>query len=177
MPEGITNLRKIGQTYRLRANLTPRTEKVLHQGSAFVPEDSSGQLCFGMEGPAVDCGVRAAAPIAVLVVFRAEYDAADLAPVERAGTHQTGFYGDIDGGFGKVFAAEIIEGGGERNDLGVGGTVVEAFGLVMTAGDDAVVHHNYGADRHFFLFICETGLFERLLHVVFVGHGEKGKDS
>ena len=115
------------------------------------------------------------AAVAVLVVVGSVDDAADLAPVEGAGAHEAGFYGDIDGGVGEVFAAEEIEGGGEGDDLRVRGAIGEAFGLVVTACDDTVVEDDDGADGDFFFGVGVAGFFEGLLHEVFVGHGAKIK--
>ena len=150
-------------------------EKILHQSSAFIPEDASCQLGFGMKGPACYGCFRSAAPVAILIVFRPKNHTADLAPVQGAGTHQTGLYGNIKGGFGQVLAAEMIEGGSKRDDLRVSGTVGKSFCLIVAPGDDAAVHYDDGADGHFVFFIRLAGFFQRLLHVVFVVH-VGGKD-
>src|SRR5580692_7104953 len=99
-----------------------------------------------MEGPVGQRSGGVPPAVAVLLVVGAIDDFPDLTPVEGAGAHQAGFDGDVQGGVGEVFAAQIIEGGGKGDDLRVRGAIVEAFGLIVAAGDDAVVLNDDGAD-------------------------------
>jgi len=124
--------------------------------------------CEGVTGDMHRCRHQDAAAVAILIVIRSVDDPSDLAPVESAGAHKTGFYGDVDGGVGQIFAAEEIEGGGEGDDLGVGGAIVESFRLVVSAGDDPATEDDDGADRDLLFGIGVAGFTEGLLHVVFV---------
>src|SRR5260221_12733572 len=123
-------------------------EKILHQGSAFFLQNTSGQLGFWMKRPAWKDCFRFTAAVSILFVFGPIYHAADLAPVQGARTHQAGVYGNIDSCFREVFAAEMVEGRGEREDLRVSGAVGKPFRLVMAAGVDAFPHHDSGSYRH-----------------------------
>jgi len=145
-------------------------EEVPHQRDAIVGQNPFYEFGLWVERPG---GWRLAeAPaITVLFVFRPKYDTADLAPVEGAGAHEAGFYGHVEGCFGKILASQVVECGGEGNDLGVCGAIIEPFGLVVTAGDDPAGHDHYGTDRHLVLFKSYSRLFESLLHKVFVVPG------
>src|SRR5579859_2029438 len=71
-----------------------RTEKIPHQRGAILAEDAPYQFGPGMKRPG--CGLCPDAPaIAVLFIFGAKDDAADLAPVQCAGAHQAGFDGYV----------------------------------------------------------------------------------
>jgi hypothetical protein len=97
--------------------------------------------------------------VAVLIIVCTIYYPADLAPVQGSGAHEAGFYRDIDGGFGEVFAAQEIKGGSEGDDLSVGGAVVESLCLVVSAGDDLIVQDDDGADGDLFFRVGFGGFF------------------
>ena len=137
---------------------------------------AGGDWCRRMLGGMRGCGGYDATAIAILFVIGSIDDPSDLAPIEGSGAHETGFYGDVDGGVGKVFAAKEVEGGSEGDDLCVGGAIVEPFCLVVSAGDDLVAEDDDGADGDLLFGIGFAGFFEGLLHVVFVGHdGNKNR--
>jgi hypothetical protein len=183
MPEGMTNLQEKEVPAKTRGMkdlltvdpLTFGAEELLHQGGALVCQDAAGEGGFWVERPGACHGdaclpdtVRPGplpairnhpSPVPVLFVFGAVYYPPDLAPIECAGAHETGLYRYIDGCARQVFASQMIEGGGEGDDLGVGRAVGETFCLVMSPGNDLVVEDDDGADRHFVFGICLTGFF------------------
>ena len=155
-----------------------RAKELLHKGSALFRKDPFDQLRFGVEGPGADAkpvvmaagGAAYSPPVPVLLILRPEDHTADLAPIQCSGAHQAGFHRYIDGGTRQVFTSQMIKGGCEGDDLCVGGSIRQAFGLVMSPGNDLVLHHDDGADGHFVFGIGPVRLFQRLLHVVFVVH-------
>ena len=149
------------------------TEEVLHQRSAFFFQDAFYNGGLWMKGPGGDAGFVYATAVAVLFIVGPKHYPAYFAPVQGACAHEAGFYGDIDGGLWEVFAAQEVEGGGESDDLSVGGTVCQSFCLVVPPGDDPVVENDDGADGDLVFGVGLAGLFEGVLHEMFVGHGHQ----
>jgi hypothetical protein len=71
-------------------------------------EGPAGRVYGGGLGSWSCHGELYAAAVTVLLIVGSIDDPADLAPIEGAGAHETGFYGDIDGGVGKIFAAQEV---------------------------------------------------------------------
>jgi len=66
----------------------------------------------------------------------------------------------------EVLIAQVVGGGGQGDDFGVGGHVVEALGLVVSPGDDPLVTDHDGPDRNFPGGGGELGLVNGLAHEV-----------
>ena len=87
-----------------------------------------------------------AADAAEAEVARAENQPGHAGVHERAGAHDAGFDGDVEGG---VFEAVVVQDGGaiaEGLDFGVSRGVRCGYGGVAAAADVALLVNQYGAD-------------------------------
>jgi hypothetical protein len=64
------------------------------------------------------------------------------------GAHRAGFEGDVEGAVFEPPIAELMPGGGEDDQLGVGAGVSELAAPVAGAGDDRAGTRHDGADRY-----------------------------
>lgn len=89
-------------------------------------------------------------------------DSVYLGPAEGSGAHHAGFDGDIEGAALEIFSTEKVGGRGDGLHLGMGGDIVEGFGEVGGAGDDAVATHDDGSDGYLVGIEGYAGLLEGL---------------
>ena len=108
--------------------------------------------------------------VAIFFVVGAVHDPGNFAPVQCACAHKARLDGNINGGVGEVFAAEVIESGGKGDDFCVCGGVVELLYLVASACDDAVVLYDERADGYLACVECFFCFFQCCLHEMFIGH-------
>lgn len=78
-----------------------------------------------------------------------EDDAAEAGHDGGAAAHGARFFGDVEGAFVEAPVAEACGGGGDGEDFGVGGGVVEGFDAVVGGGDGGIAVGDDGADGDF----------------------------
>ena len=127
-------------------------ERAFDDFDAVVQEIGIGELEFGAD---------AAEPEIAVGEDQGFYAGVD----DRAGAHDAGFEGDVDGG---VVEAVVLEGGGggaDQVDFGVRGGVVGEDWRVVGAGDDFAVQDEDGADGDLAGGLGFAGFGEGFTHV------------
>jgi len=87
-------------------------------------------------------------------VARAEHQSADATVHHRPRAHNAGFEGDIQGGIQQTVVLQHHAALAQRHDFRMSGGIVSANGAVPPFADDAIVLHQYRADRHFPFIPC-----------------------
>ena len=136
-------------------------EKVRQQREAFVLHYTSIGFRLWMQH-------FAEAREAVFLVVGSPYDFTDMGMAKCAGAHGARLQGDVERAFVQIFCAQGVGRCGDGEHLGVGGNIVEGFGLVVGAGDDLVVAHHDGPDGDFVGIEGGLCLLVGLPHIGFV---------
>lgn len=143
--------------------LAARLKEELEEGGGIGGEDAFDYFDFMVE----DIGIgelEFGADTAEAEIPGGEDKGADAGMDKRAGAHDAGFEGGVEGSVLEAVVAEIAGGGAEEVDFGVGGGVVGGDGGVMGAGDNGTADDEDGADGDFTGFGGLTGLGEGLAH-------------
>lgn len=145
-----------------RATVTKRArssfglKEILHQLPTLIFHHSGSDAGLGMEGMGSIEG------IAALGIGGAIDDSVYLGPAEGSSAHHARFDGDIEGAALEIFSTEKVGGRGDGLHLGMGGDIVEGFGEVGGAGDDAVATHDDSSDGYLVGIEGYAGLLEGL---------------
>ena len=144
------------------ARLAFLLEEIGQQSEALVAQHARFGFRLGMEH-------RAEAREAVFRVVGGTNHLADVGVAQGSGAHGARLQGNIERTLVQVFGTQGVGRSSNGEHLGVGGYIVEGFGLVVRPRNDFVVAHHHRPDGDFVGLYGGLRLLEGLLHVVFVG--------
>ncbi len=82
-----------------------------------------------------------------------------LCPPHCCSTHGARLEGYVKGALVEIFSSKCIGSCGDGEHFGMGGYIVEQFGLVVCPGYDLIATHHDGAHWYLTSFECQSGLF------------------
>jgi nitrite reductase/ring-hydroxylating ferredoxin subunit len=97
--------------------------------------------------------------------------------VHSTRTHNAGFERNVERTFRQIFAIQVIGGGRDGNDLGVGGYIAQLLGLIVRPGNDLIFADDNCTHWDLSFFKRKFRLLECLFHKVVIAMDREHKNE
>lgn len=159
----------ISQFGRALKRSSPRTEEIRQHRAALLRQHPAFDLDQVIDLPGGEY-IEYAPRCAGLGICGPIDQAANPCVYNRAGAHDAGFEGDVEGGIEQTVVIEHSGAVAQRDDLGMGGGITGGDRLIPALGDNLAILDQHGADRDLASFLGPVGKHDCVAHEIRIGH-------